>query len=554
MRTEDFNALNVPVPENDTIDAVFPRALGVEIPALRQLYREVFDDLDEVVYGVRWWANHLGTTRRILVSHHLVQCIRSVETNLVEASLHLLEATDYWARESDFHAEFVQRRPGGGLRYEPRGRASASEDLSRWLATAHVVGFARALGSTLDCLGASIVGVLALPQDLRFADFGRAQRALASARHPLQQAFAQRLAAVIAAVGPAGWLPWALALRNMYVHRGRRTHVWQLLPRPERLFGPDGQVIPRMMAIEQLPADPERSRPVTRPDGTQKPGLGKNSVRLIRATLSVMLADAVDDGLLRANPARDLGGRDRRKRVDSLSRAERQKKICPMTHEQLGAFLGAAFDRITLAERLNSQEEATRGPQPVAERAIRAAQRDAVLFLTLADTGLRPGEALGLQWEDIDSGARLLNVERAISLRELKATKTGESRSVTLTLRLADALSRWQAMCEADALAIGGTSRPGSSPRKREHPSRQRPSTSASACCCPRRSCPGSACTISGIPSRRICSRSARRSPTSPPSSATRSPRRRSRTMHTGSHAATRRGSTTWPRSVVAKR
>jgi integrase len=200
----------------------------------------------------------------------------------------------------------------------------------------------------------------------------------------------------------------------------------------------------------------EKRRPVTQPDGTQKPGLGKNSVRLIRATLSVMLADAVDDGLLRANPARDLGGRDRRKRADSLSRAERQQKICPLAHEQLATFLDAAFDRISLAERLSAQQDSSRGLQPSSERIIRATQRDAVLFLTLADTGLRPGEALGLKWEDVDSATRLLHVERAISLRELKPTKTGESRTVDLTLRLADALSRWQAMCEADTLAAGG--------------------------------------------------------------------------------------------------
>jgi integrase len=166
----------------------------------------------------------------------------------------------------------------------------------------------------------------------------------------------------------------------------------------------------------------EKRRPVMQPDGTQKPGLGKNSVRLIRATLSVMLADAVDDGLLRANPGRDVGGRDRRKRADSLSRAERQKKICPLAHDQLAVLLDAAFDRISLAERLSAQQESRRGPQPSSERMIRAAQRDAVLFLTLADTGLRPGEALGLQWEDLDSATRLLHVERAISLRELKPT------------------------------------------------------------------------------------------------------------------------------------
>src|SRR3989449_10983437 len=33
-------------------------------------------------------------------------------------------------------------------------------------------------------------------------------------------------------------------------------------------------------------------------------GLSKNSVRLIRATLSVMLGDALDDGILQTNPAR----------------------------------------------------------------------------------------------------------------------------------------------------------------------------------------------------------------------------------------------------------
>jgi integrase len=199
----------------------------------------------------------------------------------------------------------------------------------------------------------------------------------------------------------------------------------------------------------------EKRRPSTQPNGTLKPGLGKNSVRLIRATLSVMLADAVDDGLLRANPGRDLGGRERRKRADSLSRSERQKKICPLSHEQLAALLEAAFDRITVAERLGGPANDP-APKPAAERAIRTAQRDVVMFLTLADTGVRPGEALGLKWEDVDSAARLLHIERAISLRELKPTKTGESRTVDLTLRLADALSRWQAICEADALAAGG--------------------------------------------------------------------------------------------------
>ncbi len=260
MRYADLEALRVPLPDDQPIDPAFARAVGVEIPALRQLYREVFDDLDDEVFGVRWWAGQLGTTRRILVSHHLVECIRSVEINLVEASLHLLEATDHWERESDFLADVIQRRPDGSLQYEARPRATPAEDLSRRLATLHVVGFVRAIGSALDCLGASIIGVLALPRDLRFADFGKAQKALAKAAYPLQQDFARRHEIAISEVGPAGWLQWTLDLRNMYVHRGRRSHTSQLLPRPEGIYGPDGQLVPRLMALEQLPSDPYRSQ------------------------------------------------------------------------------------------------------------------------------------------------------------------------------------------------------------------------------------------------------------------------------------------------------
>jgi integrase len=41
--------------------------------------------------------------------------------------------------------------------------------------------------------------------------------------------------------------------------------------------------------------------------------------------------------------------------------------------------------------------------------------RDRVLHLTLADTGVRPGEAFALRWKDFDATARLLHIERAVS-------------------------------------------------------------------------------------------------------------------------------------------
>ena len=58
-----------------------------------------------------------------------------------------------------------------------------------------------------------------------------------------------------------------------------------------------------------------------------------------------------------------------------------------------------------------------------------------------------------------------LLVERAVSDGRIKSTKTGASRTVNLTCRFADTLSRWQATCEADALVEGrGTLPRGCSP------------------------------------------------------------------------------------------
>ena len=153
-------------------------------------------------------------------------------------------------------------------------------------------------------------------------------------------------------------------------------------------------------------------------------GLGKNSLRIIRATISVMLNDAVEDGILITNPAAGIG-RGRRKRGDAMTQTERRQQIRPLTLEQLAAFLRAA----------------SAGPR-----------REATLFLALADAGLRPGEALALQWEDIDLADRVMRVSGALSAGEVKSTKTGETRDVDLTRRLAATLGQWQAEQEADAL------------------------------------------------------------------------------------------------------
>ena len=64
------------------------------------------------------------------------------------------------------------------------------------------------------------------------------------------------------------------------------------------------------------------------------------------------------------------------------------------------------------------------------------------LFLLLARAGLRPGEAFGLQWDDVDLVERTLFVERSFSRGEVNTTKTGETRRVDMSQELARALRR----------------------------------------------------------------------------------------------------------------
>lgn len=289
MRPDDFERLKAAYPVAENPDVGFAKAVGVYTPAVRRLYDEIYNDLDEIVFGVRWWAPHPGTTRRILISHYVVECIKSIETNLIEASLHHFEAVDYWGRESDFLANSVSIDPTGRISVQMPPRATPEDDLPHRLAALHLTGFFRALVGALDCLGAAIVTVLALPVDLRFSSLRVAQRVLRGAAVPLQVRFRERLDQIIVAEGPTGWLEWMIDFRNMVVHRGRRWHTMELLPRPERIFGPDGRVLLRMMVVEHLPSDPDRSQVEALVDPTRTPVLTEHAAVTMRGTLGSSL-------------------------------------------------------------------------------------------------------------------------------------------------------------------------------------------------------------------------------------------------------------------------
>lgn len=292
MRLDDLAKLKTPYSkaEIEDLNVGFSRRIGVETPEINRLYDEITKDLvAEPTFGIGWWAPHLGTKRRIIAGHYLLECVQSIRTNLIEAKLHHLEAVDYWEKESDFLADAVARDAGGKLRTRMPQRSTPEEDLPYRLAALHAIGFFRALVGALDCLGASIIGVLALKENLRHADLHKAIKHLDKASHPIQQAFLEKLNRAIADAGPKGWLNWLVDYRNMVVHRGRRTHLNQLMPKSPQIYGADGRVIPRSLLIHQLPTDPYRSQIEAFMDARQPPVLTEQAERTMHGALESTL-------------------------------------------------------------------------------------------------------------------------------------------------------------------------------------------------------------------------------------------------------------------------
>ena len=62
------------------------------------------------------------------------------------------------------------------------------------------------------------------------------------------------------------------------------------------------------------------------------------------------------------------------------------------------------------------------------------------MVLTLARTGMRLGEVLGLQWGDIDFNSRFITIQRGLSKGKVGTPKNGKIRKVDMSLQLTEAL------------------------------------------------------------------------------------------------------------------
>lgn len=153
-------------------------------------------------------------------------------------------------------------------------------------------------------------------------------------------------------------------------------------------------------------------------------GLAKKTVSNIRGVLHACLESALEDlpEVMTSNPA---AFKSRRLSLTS-SQAERRAKIKALTVPELRRFLIAA-----------------RG----------GAHYQALRFL--AGTGCRPGEALALQWQDLDLDAGHVLIRRSISEGREEPTKTGHERQVDLGPGLVEELRAWDAATKARALEAG---------------------------------------------------------------------------------------------------
>ena len=150
-------------------------------------------------------------------------------------------------------------------------------------------------------------------------------------------------------------------------------------------------------------------------------GLSRDTVRVLHATLRALLEEAVESGIVPVNVARRAG-----KFVKG--KADRGEKIQFFSRDELALFL---------------------------ETAKNEALAYYPLFLCLARTGLRIGEAIGLQCGDLDFAGFGIEVRRNIVKGRVGTPKNGRTRRVDMSQQLAQVLRGEIANRKAQLLRLG---------------------------------------------------------------------------------------------------
>jgi integrase len=140
----------------------------------------------------------------------------------------------------------------------------------------------------------------------------------------------------------------------------------------------------------------------------------------MKNALSGVLNKGVDDQVIPANPAHRLG-----KLAESKDNKEH---IDPLTREEVKLLLDTVQAKF---------------PEHYS------------LCLLLARTGMRIGEALALEWGDIDFAGRFITVRRSVTRRRVSTPKNGKIRRVDMSLQLMQALRAHMTASKRKGFALG---------------------------------------------------------------------------------------------------
>lgn len=154
-------------------------------------------------------------------------------------------------------------------------------------------------------------------------------------------------------------------------------------------------------------------------------GYANSTVGHMKNAVSGVLNKALDDEVISANPTYRLG--------KIANGTVRKEVMDPLTSDELKKLLD------TVQAHYSSHYP---------------------LFLLLARTGMRIGEALAVKWDDIDFAGRFIDVKRSIVRGSISTPKSGKSRRVDMSLQLTEALRRHSLESKKKALALGLGSTP----------------------------------------------------------------------------------------------
>jgi integrase len=154
--------------------------------------------------------------------------------------------------------------------------------------------------------------------------------------------------------------------------------------------------------------------------GKLNDGYAKSTVMHMRNCLSGVFNMAVDDEIIQANPTYGLG--------KFLKPKDRKKDINPLTSEELKKLSDSV--QVYFLEHYP-------------------------MFILLARTGMRIGEAIALKWADIDFNGRFIEVTRSIVREKITTPKNDQSRSVDMSRQLTEVLIVHRTESKKKGLKLG---------------------------------------------------------------------------------------------------